>query len=543
MALTQNEIPVDLSLAGNPMYVGYSTDETAQDFIGINYSVYAYLNAAWELLGNEMRYEPDALGAVMVDIKKLLQWEPIKEFTWPEKVSNIIIKRNDLIRRFKIEVSEKYGNPLAENDADTVSYLRVLPGKISDLQFGLLNDKSTTWLAEQLSDKKFLTNSPRIKKTDAWASERLFFILLDSTEYDDINLNVKIHYSDGSSTSIIRESYLRAPNNSVYEFITSFSTLGLYLHNTSNIIEKYEVWITREISEVISETFTYILDHIRKSETKYFLFSNAHKMIEGVRFTGKYKNTTGYEFQESGRTLQKGYGVADQSRIKSNPLETQDFETSTEWLSIDEMNWMRELLLSQEVYEIVDGHVVPVFINTSDVIINEENSNLRALKIKYSYAHADQVPGLLPKTEDGLDAFKDTEIDCGDITNTPDPGIYFETWNFTIATELFGSQNDASLYSYALLELMNIAMQPTILHYENIGAYQADSDIVAGLTESEDYVALADVIELINDPDEGFFPLLTIEALSMLVMHIGAGNEDIQIDGNIHLYYATKRYL
>lgn len=538
MSLTQNEVPAAVSLAGNPVFVNYETDEGAEDFIGIHYIVQAYLNSTWTQLGNEMRLELDDNDAAEVDIHKLLEWDPEREFTWPEAVSDIIIKRNDLRRQFRILVDEMYGNPLEVGDEDTATGYYVLPGKVSNLKFGLLNDESTTWWSDNSGDKKFLTNGPREKTTDAWASERLYFILSAAPGSSEINLQVKIYYTDDTTSTITRETQSSAAQYDVYEIITSFSTLGLYIKDTSKTIEKYEVWLEDGASSVISEVYTYVLDHVRKPDSKYFIFANAYKMPEGMRFTGKSSRHTEYSFLKSHREFSNDYGVDDPSMIKSNSREVEFREISSGWVTLEEINWMREILLSNEVFEIVNGEIVPVIIETEKLVINEDDSNLRELTIVYRYAHADQVPGLIPEIEDGFDAFS-TGSDLLATSSVYSNGFTTFTYSNGTVTEVVGN---GPMYGLLNPEL-NVRLIPLILKYSSWGNYDYPplAYLYSGTTPAD--VGMAIGIETtINQ--EGYGVLYSDNAGAFrLGLSTYLFDNDLDSFGELELYYATKRYM
>ena len=390
MALTQISIPPVVSLAGNPIYISYSTNKNSEDFIGIHLKVYTVNDASWNLQGDELRYEPDSTGKIEVDIQKLLEWDPNKEFTWPDVDADLITHQANLLKQYKVEVSEKYGNPLTEDDTDTVFGLFVLPGSISKLQQGYLNSISDTWLENQSSSNKFLTNSPT-KKTDVWASERLYFLIINNPYAGRVNLKVRIDYI-GSSATHTAETIRYIYDHYILHLVTSFSTLLLGLIDNEKEVLQYTVWLTSGNDTILSEEFTYTMDNVRHSNTKYFIFNNAFKVAEGARFTSQYKESSNYSFQKSQRTLDKGFNMDSPSLIKSNTQETKSCEITSDWLTIEEMNWLRELLTSESVYEIVNGNLIPVFIDTESVNILEGNNNLRALSISYIYAHPDKVP-------------------------------------------------------------------------------------------------------------------------------------------------------
>lgn len=415
MAITENELPPTVALAGNPMWVDCETDEYAEDFIGLHYDPEVYIDSSWESASQELRYEPDSDHKAVVDLHKLLEWDPEKEFTFPENCGTLLVKRNNLRRQWRLNRSEKYGNPLTEyNDAVASGTRYILPGKISDKKFGQYNDNGTNWWTKLQADKFFLTNFPKksvpssyikykTKTTDAWASERLYYFVFGSG-VSSLNLRLKAYYTDGTEEAVITRSTIGSVSQyDVYEIITSFSSLGIYLLDQSKTISHYEIWLTDQSANIISEVFKYYMDHVKKPDARYFIFSNAYKMYEGIRFTGKSAEEAKVESIISDRDLEKDYSVSARTLIKDQVREGREITTSSGWLSKDEMAWYRELLLSKEVYEIINGVLIPVNITSNQVLLNDDQSNLRSMQILYQYSF-DRVPDLYDISKEGLEA-------------------------------------------------------------------------------------------------------------------------------------------
>lgn len=544
MSLTQNEIPDSTSLAGNQMWADFSTDEIDKAFIGIYFLVEEWIDSAYTLQGKELRYEPDANGNAKIDVHSLLAWEPEKEFSWPENPSTLIVRRNSLRKLYRIHVKEKFGNPLAENDETLGSARYALPGKISDLRMGKINDDQSSWGELNAAEKFFLTNSPKQKVTDPWSSERLYYYA-SGISSSAMNLIVKVTYDDDSTKEIARDSFGGFQNRDVFEIITSFSTLGIFFLDTSKTIVKYEVWLTDSNNSLISEVFTYLVDHTPYDSAKYFLFSNAYKMIEGVRFIGASKKESQIEQMSVNRTLPKGYGVMDASISKTQSVEVEYREARTGFMSEDEMNWLRELLLSQEVYEIVNGSPVRIEIDGDSVGLQDDNSNLRTLTIRYRYAHKDSVPAILPTIEDIVDNFQLTEIDLNGMSNGDADENNFYSFFYDNATGEFLADTRGTNYPIAYsnddIELPFIPMLACYSNYSrtmNTSVLQIRLLAVPGYTQEG-------FKEINIDPDEeaGFGILMTgNNSVKFGVLGSESENENIHAM-NLKLYIPTKRCL
>jgi len=385
MALTENELPPTIALAGNPMYVDYSTDQHAQDFIGIHYDPEVYLNSAWVSAAQEMRHEPDSNNKAVVDIHKIMEWDPEKEFSFPETVSSLFVKRNNLRRQWRLNRFEKYGNPLtAYNEAYASGTRYILPGKISDCRQGKFTADSKNWWTMLQSKQWFLTNSPRIKVTDEFSSERLYYLVFGD-DVTAMSMRVKVYYSDGTDITTSRGIASSISQYDIYEIITSYSRLKISEIDTEKTISKYEIWLTDQDDAVISETFTYKMDLVEKKNARYFLFSNSYKMYEGVRFIGRSIQDVTIESMSSTRKLNKDYSFSDKTIIKNIIEESHRVQAATGWLTPDEMNWFREIIKSTDVYEIIDGRIYSVEIIDNSYSLSDDNTNLQALSIEYRY--------------------------------------------------------------------------------------------------------------------------------------------------------------
>lgn len=391
MAITENELPPTVALAGNPMWVDCETDEHAEDFIGLHYDAEVYLDGAWQSAAQEMRFEPDADHKAVVDLSKLLQWDPEKEFTYPD-TGSIIIKRNNLRRQWRLFRSEKYGNPLVEyNDAYASGTRYILPGKISDLKQGQINSLSSDWWSYLATKKWFLSNAPRSKKTDASAIEKLYYIIFGAA-VTSIRMSCRIHYTDGTTATYYLNSSFSAVQYDVCELICSYTALDLDSYSATKTVAEYDIWLVDQSLNIISEEFSFLLDRIQKPNARYFIFQNSYKMYEGIRFAGKSSDQSKISFQEFVRQRTKGYTEDTHSLLREFLREQHIIQVSSDWLSRDEINWYRELLLSREVYEVINNVLLPVSILTTQVQLSSDMSNLISLSIEYVYGTEDSVP-------------------------------------------------------------------------------------------------------------------------------------------------------
>lgn len=544
MALTKNDAPDTVALVGNQMWVDYTTDEVDEDFIGIHISPEVYLEEEWVVQGAEQRFEPDMNGNVLVDLHRLFNWDPEGRFTWPEDPRELMVRDLDLCRSARIVVKEKYGNPLAEQDSDTHIPLYLLPGKISDLLQGKLNDEGTTWWDDFKTTGKFLTNAPRIKTTDPWASERLFFFPITSYP-QGVRLRVKVTYTDGTLKEFNRMVLEGATQFQVHEIITSFSTLGLYFLDPSKKVEKYEAWVVNDSDVAISEVYTYLVDHEKRDNARYFLFSNAFKMIEGARLIGPGKTELKYAYENLNTSLEKGYGVSASSASKTNSQETEVREASSGYVSIEEMNWLREIALSKEVYEIVDGRPIRILVESDSITPHDDNQNLRSFTISYRYAHTDSVPQVLPTPEDVISEFELAKIDLEGMTNGSAGGYDFYSLDFNNATDFLQAttQNNQIPHAFSDADIEHPYV-PLLAYFTNYSRDNEDTGMTILLFDGSTYTKTSISEIIINeDVTTGFGILMTEESSTKFGVKSGASETTNNHSMDLMLLVPTKRCL
>lgn len=535
MALTSVESPPLVTLAGNPIWVIFSTDEYAENHIGIHLDPEIYVDAAWKSASSEMRYEPDGDHQAVVDFSKILQWDPEKEFSFPEKLETLIVKRNNLRRQWRLRSSQKYGNPLVEYNVSTSTAKYILPGKISDFKQGQYNDASTDWWTKLQAGKLFLTNSPRTKKTDAWSSERLYYLVYGGS-VSSINLKIKINYTDGTATGFTKSTIGSVSQYDVYEIITSFSSLALYIVESSKVISTYEVWLSDQLNNVISEVMTYKVDHLRHPDSRYFIFSNAYKMYEGLRFTGKSSNEIGIDAVSVHRKLEKDYSATDRSILKEMISESHSVTTNSGWLTREEMDLYRELLLSREVYEIIDGLVIPIHITSDSSVINDDQSNLRSIQMRYNYAYNDSVPDIRDADEFALPA---------DLLAVS--GVY----DFTLNTFEFLNGDISAVgvdLQYGIINVEISGASVLILKYDITndsipsGAFTDPMDvgIFVGTAQNGTFFKLGEF----GSKKQGYCLIInSYPGTKRLGVYTAVGGAFYNAYGNFELRHATRKYL
>ncbi len=388
MAITLESTPAMVAPAGNRMPYVFSTS-VSSEFIGIHCKLYVDKGSgSYELVGGEKRLPPDSDSEVTYDPMDLLQWEPPRVFSFPETPSAILVKCNDLRRRYYIRRSEKYGIPLAEYSAANTTAKYIIPGGISKISKALINEAATDWFTKLSANKSFLSVSNPEKVTDPFAYERLFFLVYSNIT--GLRMKIVITYTDGTTSAIITFATATCAQYDIFELVCSFAALGLAYYNTAKKVKKYSIYLSDSSNNIISETRTFILDTEYRPNSRYFIFNNAYKMPEGIRFAGSGFVDASYLFDSIQKILQADQQTTDQEEEVIFSQENRSLTVTTGWISENAMVLYRQFILSKRIFWIVNGMTIPMIVDAKKVIIKKDDEHLYSMTLALRMASPDE---------------------------------------------------------------------------------------------------------------------------------------------------------
>lgn len=310
-------------------------------------------------------FEDANTGVMQIDIQDILSDERIKHFTFPEPDEGLHFLHN-IMREIKVLAYERFGNPPAEQQGIYSPVFRVLQGRISTLKQGELNYLGKSFYNLLVEQRMFLTFAPKEKVTDIYTPERLYFIF---TTAGTLKLKVKFYYTDGLTETFDRDTVI-AEQNSLYEFLTSYAKLKGTI--TKRVV-KYDVWLTNDGDEAISEIRTFRIDYNYYESARWFLFLNRLGVYEIVRTTGIAEE--GDEIKKSNIRIPLDDFHDDLAREEKQISQTRDIYftiNSGYFNSKEEAEWFSEFRESSDAYQLIKGKAYPVIIQDSKSVLNKD---------------------------------------------------------------------------------------------------------------------------------------------------------------------------
>lgn len=336
--------------------------------------------STWESL-NEDRITPDADGLAEFDLHDLFCPELVAEHTWPEVPETFHAKRSNHIKRYALYYAELYENSVKGLISYPDTVYAILGGFDYKMLAGL-NGAEYSLLDFITTYKSFLTWQPTSKTINRTQPEKLYFLVYNAIT--SIEVHIKVYYTDGTDSGDQElETISPVVQFEVYELMVGYHQIDFSKWSAKDIL-KYEIWLEDNAGNVQSQTREFILETKTFRHERIFMFRNSFGSFDTFRATGRKTQLNEYEHMiveknDVGFSLQEQYQV----------LERSVFTINSGWITFAQRNWLRELLLSREVYEIIGDYKFPIIIQDEKSDLRDDDNYLHSLEINYRFAFKD----------------------------------------------------------------------------------------------------------------------------------------------------------
>jgi len=360
-----------------------------------------------------------------VDIAEILKAELYSEFEWPEASATSWKKREHLLLPYFIRYCEQFGNPLTPQKIATTQYFWAFNGGIPFWKQVDYYSAGTSFWDRMLYEMNFLTWQPRTKKIDIYQPETLYWVAWKNTlnnttcrlkitahTYDETGLITTTIYSGDQAVSYMDVFELQvgyARLNELYDIDAYFHDQGV----DGVTGQYYEVEVViKSGGLVISEKFTYEVDLTEYPNTRYFRFLNSVGGYDTVRTTGIGEFELAPERAFITSPYPKEFDAAFKQKKNIFISGTQKMKVNTGWKNKEEIDWLQDFMLSEEVYEIIDGKLYPIVItSTSGPKYVDEQSPAYFMEFEYERSTHDTTYATGIQEQEGGDFNEDFNDD------------------------------------------------------------------------------------------------------------------------------------
>lgn len=377
----------------NP-YTTLGTNRTLRPFFRVMVQIFS----GNDLLGEDI-VPVDSNGEAMLDISEYLRDRSVSSFTYPENSANVLNKNQHAPSKFRIRYGEFYTDPgqlspRAHRMHFSPEYYALSGGISAMLQVAFQNSSTSFW-AQQGLHKRWLTWAPNNSKVAKDDPIKLYGIISGS-HITSVSLKVRYHYYDtngASHTAVILKETDAGTIFDLFEACVGFKRLGLDTIEaglpSGSSIYKYEVWLVSNLGAQLTEIRTYFVDDIFWEDKRTFLVRNSFGCWDIMTFHGKSTIEAGYTRQNYLSTRGHAINVNNPDVKVLSVLETEKHACSSGWMESTSADYYRELFLSRQVFELKNGTLIPVIINTESAVIATDGA-LSNIEFQYSKAFSDE---------------------------------------------------------------------------------------------------------------------------------------------------------
>lgn len=336
-------------------------------------------------------------GECLFDLQALFSDQLSSEFSYPESSYNLLISRPSHSRAYKVRYYEQFGSNLVPQKLYETDLFYILKGGVSHLQQAIYHSQGSSFWDKLNYNQFFLTWQPQVKLIDPEQTEKLYFFVRNIVLMASLKVRATVYYLDGTSQTVLVDIVNNPEDKTVYEIICTLNTLQFDGFD-QGLIEKYDIWVDNHADERISEVRTFILDYGPYEYKRYLFFENSLGGWDTVRATGIQEDGIELSRTEVSRVLGSQFTPAQHHQVTAQVLETKTYKLNSGWKTKEEISWLRDLLLSKKVYQIVGGLLVPIVLTTTKVLQRVDQQDLYSLSIEFSRAYRNafytkQYPG------------------------------------------------------------------------------------------------------------------------------------------------------
>lgn len=309
-------------------------------------------------------------------------------FDKPEFGSNFTICARTPILA-EISFTEIYDGEIGDS---TTSVVWILQGGLEIEELDSTSDWWTayTLLLDDLPDRTpFLTNKPR---QCIWKPSQPEVLYYYNKIDNNITLTVNIECFDKYGNSL---DVLTYDKTAVLIDKVLMINIGKLMYDRFSIAPddgRYNVWITYS-GDPVSEKRSYFVDTRKYSNVRFLSFLNKKGTFDIVPLTGRDIEGGTSDSELIGKEYVKGQKIDEGIKTVTRKQKERTVKKNTGPLNISEVTWLRELVDSKIVFEIIkynpavpgQGRLLPIIISNKDLPASDTNLFVSGYTVEYNY--------------------------------------------------------------------------------------------------------------------------------------------------------------
>ena len=309
-------------------------------------------------LVHEEALDVDEMGNAVCDICELIRKEAVPQFNIvPDLVYNLF-NYPDACKWLGVRFAEQLdaGNFGGFTD---MQYFKVLRGGIDKLSQAMAFRNNANH-NEFIPGLNFLTNKPDNLKLSYWQPEKLFFVIpMHDFVYNATWVYVRWNVRNAIGEVISNgEAHLKDMSPGDYfEFLLTPVNLGI--DYSDNHVYSIDIVVLDQYDAIIANRRNYIVDRDTYYNQKFIWFRNTYGAYDCVVMKGRGLEGAEYTMRKVVSKLPVVPLITDSEKQNDRNYEVKKLTLNTGYISLAEIEWLRELSLSKEIFILLNGVPVP----------------------------------------------------------------------------------------------------------------------------------------------------------------------------------------
>ena len=386
----------EFRLSGTPAFLKVHTDQAAQPNIRIDMSVTHFKwDGTIELIGTDSQ-TPGSDGNCDFEISEYFNAIIKRGFTFPG--TNAIKKHEAASGRYTLWCNEYYGNPpIPRHTLMVPEPYYAVKGLIPKWAHNLFYRKYSSFDAKLKAGDTLLSfmhlisvvrNQKYVRLVSKADTLKLFILLTEDTA-SAIKIKLDFVFTDGTvENNFFLSETLIAKKGQQIEIDAGYNDLGLPglipAYFPGKTVASYTVTpYDGETTALLDFQHTFIIDESYSPYRRQFLFRNFAGAFDTIVTTGQASSEVAYEYEVVNTPFWPGAAVANQKNIRTTQEES--IKCNTGHVSKDLLAYLPEFFGSEEVYEILDGKLIPIVFNNQTILRSRDKSGL--YHVDFDYYH------------------------------------------------------------------------------------------------------------------------------------------------------------
>lgn len=380
--------PYEISLSGNPVpfsfaITPYGASQQTQDIrVQVRILVEDVFNSGVFTEAKSQNFYPTSEGLVSIEIQSIL--DPYLSYYLPAPNLKRPVQAQQQRKRFKINWLLTNAGVVVSGPTDSDIYYIAKSG-LSYEQW-----HPHEFFSQKIIQQKVPLLFPARGEKCGLGEMKYFFWMYPYADSAQQTLTYKVYFSDGTSASTNAPTIFGG-KWSIFCAPSGFSQSGLdSLVPDGKTAVKYSLKVATGATTIVEEYF-FEIDYRNFYETHQLVYRNSIGGLESIRLRGQIDFAADYDRQLAQKTVPPAW----YSNMNLLPLATDEsteeltnYTGDTGWISKEACDKVRDLFLSGEKIELVNGKFLPININVKKAKFYSNNDQLVSTIVEWSPAYS-----------------------------------------------------------------------------------------------------------------------------------------------------------